>query len=656
MAHDSRTLAFFHPRSRRHLAQSGDRRNRSLAFHRKALVEALESRFLLSTVNFISGSETVNQSSGSFSIPVSLSSPPSGAPTVSNFTPGFDVSGGVAVDAAGNVYVANFDSNLVNKVTPGGEVSAFIPGGLLGPEGMTFGPNGNLYIAENFDGVDEVTPSGQVTDIANGSMFDDPRGIAIDASGNIYVANAGNGTVVKVTPGGAITTFASGFQNPQGLAINASGDLFVANASDSTGNDGSVQEVTPNGNTGKVSTFLSNLEGPTGVAVDAAGNVYVTNGINDPAFVNKVGPAGRALSTFVSGLHFPGYMAFDGAGNLYIASNLENNNVENPEVIKVTQTVAVPFALGGSAVSGVDYSGVTASPLVFGIGQTSLDITGNLRADAGPTQTLTFSLGTPSGGATLGSPVVNNMTINEPVVVQFGTASETVSESAGTFSIPVTVSGTPTEPASVPFSIGGSALAYSGVTTSPLTFGVGQTTVDITGTLLVDPGPSETLTLTLGTPTTGAVLGIASVNSLTITEPARVQFGTASETLSVSAGTFSIPVTVSGTPAVSTFASGFDRPFSLAVDASGNLYVPNGVDDTVSKVTPAGVVTTFASGFNGALGVAFDDSGNLYVTNGEDGTVSKVTSAGVVTPYASGFSAPRRPGLRPRRQSLRRQR
>ena len=219
---------------------------------------------------------------------------------------------------------------------------------------------------------------------------------------------------------------------------------------------------------------------------------------------------------------------------------------------KVSQTVTVPFTLGGTAVSGVAFSGVTASPLTFGIGQTTQDITGTLLSDPGPSQTLTFTLGTPTGGATLGSPSVNTLTINEPAVVQFSTGSETVNESAGTFSIPVTVSGTAyrdRDRAVHARRHRGLGHRFSGVTASPLTFGIGQTTVDITGTLLSDPGPSQTLTLTLGTPTGGAALGSPSVNTLTITEPAEVQFSTGSETVNESAGTFSIPVTLSGTPA-----------------------------------------------------------------------------------------------------------
>ena len=79
------------------------------------------------------------------------------------------------------------------------------------------------------------------------------------------------------------------------------------------------------------------------------------------------------------------------AGSLYVANDGDNT------MSQVTETLAVPFALGGTAASGVAYSGVTAGLLAFGIGQTTLDITGTLLSDPGPTQTLTFTLVPPTG-------------------------------------------------------------------------------------------------------------------------------------------------------------------------------------------------------------------------------------------------------------------
>ena len=64
----------------------------------------------------------------------------------------------------------------------------------------------------------------------------------------------------------------------------------------------------------------------------------------------------------------------------------------------------MPFTLGGTAVAGTAFSGVTASPLTFAIGQTTQDITGKLLSDPGPTQTLTLTLGTPSGASTWAVP------------------------------------------------------------------------------------------------------------------------------------------------------------------------------------------------------------------------------------------------------------
>lgn len=107
--------------------------------------------------------------------------------------------------------------------------------------------------------------------------------------------------------------------------------------------------------------------------------------------------------------------------------------------------------------------------------------------------------------------------------VQFSLASETVNESAGTFSITVTQSFASVSDTIVPFTLGGTAVAgtdFSGVTASPLVIPVGQTSAAITGNLLSDPGNfTETLTFTLGTPT-NAELGSITVNTLSITQPA----------------------------------------------------------------------------------------------------------------------------------------
>ena len=198
----------------------------------------------------------------------------------------------------------------------------------------------------------KVTPAGVVSTFASG--FNDPVGLAFDAAGNLYVANVGNDTVSEVTPAGAVSTFASGFNDPNGLAFDAAGNLYVANI----GND-TVSKVTP---AGVVSTFASGFNDPDGLAFDAAGNLYVANDGNDT--VSEVTPAG-VVSTFASGFNGPDGLAFDAAGNLYVAN--DGNNT----VSKVSDTVTVPFTLGGTAVSGTDYSGVTASPLTFGIGQTT---------------------------------------------------------------------------------------------------------------------------------------------------------------------------------------------------------------------------------------------------------------------------------------------
>ena len=343
-------------------------------------------------MQFAAGNETVNENAGTFSIPVTVA----GTPTVSPFASGFDKPYGLAVDAAGNLYVPNVDGT-VSKVTPADAISTFASG-LGSAFGVAFDAAGNLYVSDGGNTVNKVSPAGTVSQFASG--FNGAAGLAFDAAGNLYVANVYGDTVSKVTPAGVVSQFASGLLQPIGLAFHA-GNLYVANGETTT-----VSEVTP---TGVVSTFASGLPGPVGLAFDAAGNLYVT--VSGTDAVSEVTPAGVA-STLVGGFDEPTGLALAG-GNLYVV-NTNSDIAGAPSTVSVvTELVAVPFTLGGSATSGVDFSGVTAGPLLFGVGQTTLDITGTLLHHPGPNQTLTFTLGTPIGGAALGSPSTNTLTINE---------------------------------------------------------------------------------------------------------------------------------------------------------------------------------------------------------------------------------------------------
>jgi hypothetical protein len=259
-----------------------------------------------------------------------------GAPGVSGTTDGpgsvarFNGPAGVAVDATGNVYVADSQNATIRKITPAGAVStlagsAGTTGNVDGtgsaarfsdPENLTLGPDGIIYVADGQGNtVRKVTPAGVVTTLAgsttagstdgtgSAARFNLLAGIAVDSALNVYVGDYLNNTIRKITPAGVVTTLAGSagtvgrlrdglgttarFSGPTGMAIDASGNLFVA---DSFNN--AVRKVTPAGAVTTVAgsaTQPENIDGtldvarfngPADVAFDALGNLYVADSLN----------------------------------------------------------------------------------------------------------------------------------------------------------------------------------------------------------------------------------------------------------------------------------------------------------------------------------------------------------------------------------------
>ena len=135
----------------------------------------------------------------------------------------------IAVDAFGNVYTANYNSNNVSKITPDGTSSILGTTG-VSPRGIAVDGAGNVYTANSgSDNVSKITPDGS-SDIF-GEIGSGPNGIAVDAAGNnIYVVNSFSNNVSKITPDGSSDTFGTTGSNPQGIALDVAGNAYTANA------------------------------------------------------------------------------------------------------------------------------------------------------------------------------------------------------------------------------------------------------------------------------------------------------------------------------------------------------------------------------------------------------------------------------------------
>ena len=245
---------------------------------------------------------------------------------------------GVALDASGNIYVADYASNLIRKITTGGVVSTLAGSGSNGlvdgtgiaanisrPSGVAVDASGNVFVTDsNNYAIRKITAAGVVTTFAgngepgilNGTgtsaTFNNITGITIDAVGNLYVID--NNKIRKITPSGDVTTFAgigdsgsangainsASFYSPKGLTVDAQGDVYVVDTYNNLirkiATTGMVTTIAGSGSQG--ATDGINTEAsfylPSGIAVDASGNVFVTDSKNNK--IRKISNLGYSIS------------------------------------------------------------------------------------------------------------------------------------------------------------------------------------------------------------------------------------------------------------------------------------------------------------------------------------------------------------------------
>lgn len=520
----------------------------------------------------------------------------------------FDAPRGIAVDRAGNLYVADTLNNTIRKISPSGDVVTLAgtpgQGGFANgagavarfnePFGVAVDDAGTLYVADaSNNAIRKVTSAGVVSTLAGGGVagssdgtgtaarLDEPRGIALDSDGTLYVADYDNHLIRKITTAGVVTTLAgqadqagnadgigtaASFRSPTGIAVDSAGVVYVAD----TGNR-SIRRITAAGVVTTLTLSGTALSEPRGVAVSSAGVItvadYGTHTIRAIATNGSIstvaGVVGLPGTTDGSGaaarFHFPSGVALTTTGVIYVA------DTDNDTIRAIASSGAVTTAAGQAGrASTADGQGADArfdDPFAAAVDADGVVYVADSAAHV-------IRRITPDGAASTyaGSPG------------SFGSADGT----------------------------GAAARFYS-------PFGVA---VDAAGTVYVADSFNHT-----------------------------VRKITAGGVVTTLAGSAQSGGQTDGTGT----AARFDQPFGIAVDGSGNVYVSDATANTIRKITAAGVVSTLAgrartpgsadgtgtnAEFSVPYGVAVDTTGTVFVVDHGNHTIRRITSAGVVTTLA----------------------
>jgi sugar lactone lactonase YvrE len=577
---------------------------------------------------------------------------------------------GVTVDSNGNVYVADSQNLTIRKITSAGVVTTltgipeplYIPSSIVifpvvnspiegtgsdvtfEPFGIVADKLGNLYVT-GANSVLMVTPAGVVSTFAGGfqsssgvnsadgfgpaAQFYNPNGIAIDSSGNLYVADTGNDTIRKITPNAGVTTLAglpgqfgdtdgtgnaARFSSPLGVAVDAAGNVFVADS-----NNRVIRKITPAG----VVTTLAGTAGTigsadgngpaaqfheiNGIAVDAGGNLYVTDSGNTIRKITSAGVVTTLAGTPNTGgtsdgtgaaaqFNLPYGIAVDAAGDLFVTD-------QNNDTIRVRY--AAPNAPPTINTEPADQSVALYSPVTLSVAASGVPA---------PTYQWFFN-GLPVAGAT--NPTLS---IAEVVAANLGSYSVTVTNSGGAVnSDTVTLSSPGVTPRA---SSGPGAPFFANISTRAVV-DTGAS-IEIAGFVIAGPpGSTEQLLLRAD----GLSLNAFNVAGW-LAEPVLTVFDSSGTQIATNASWAAVPSAIDTEEA------------AVSVGAFLQNYpTPGDWDSALLLSLPPGAYTAQVSGMDGLTGVALAEiyqvaSGPAQLTNISTralvGTGSSVEIAGLV--------------------------
>ncbi len=578
---------------------------------------------------------------------------------------------GIVATTTGDIYIADYGNNRIRKIDAAGIITRFAGSGVAGYSG-----DNGAATAANIKG---------------------PWDIAMDASGNLFVSDALNHRIRKISTAGIITTVAgtgtAGYSGdgaaasvaqintPTGIAIDATGNMYIAELYGHR-----VRKITPAGIISTIAgTGVSGYSGdgaaataakmyqPAYVRPDNAGNIIVTdNGnhririINSAGIISTIAGTGLAGNTGDNGaataatLNYPGGIVYDGAGNLYIADN------SNSRVRKINGA-GIITAVAGTGVAGFSGDGAAATAAKLNLcSNLAFDVSGNLlitdysnnrirkvnpaSLSVGPiTGTLSLCVGTT---ATLSNSFSGGVWSSSATgVATIGSASGIVTSIA---------------PGTATISYSASSGCYASAVVNVVS---GMSAITGASTVAI----SSSITLANATPGgiwSSSNTGVATVGSSTGIVSG-VAVGTTNITYSFSLGCYATKLVTVTNPVPSPYyittiagtgVSGYSGDGGQATaamvsfqwgvrhDASGNLYVMDYVNNRIRKIAPTGIITTIAgTGVAGSTGdggpataaniktpvdLLFDAAGNIIFTDFGNHKIRKISTSGIISTIA----------------------